>query len=125
MGRPAFPPTPKIDGKTRDYKEEPQRTRRRAAYPNHGETLMDALRNTFQQAIMPDPNGPPRLADRFEVEVLDDGQIRWNLWHAGHRIYSATVDRGQIPAVMQATGQLANTTAIAREEGIDDAQTDE
>jgi len=86
---------------------------------------MDALRNTFQQAIMPDPNGPPRLADRFEVEVLDDGQIRWNLWHAGHRIYSATVDRGQIPAVMQATGQLANTTAIAREEGIDDAQTDE
>jgi len=86
---------------------------------------MDAPRNTFQRAIMPDPSKPPRLVDRFEIEVLDDGQIRWILWHKGQRIYSATVDRDQIPAMMQATGQLANTTAIAREEGIDHAPTDE
>lgn len=61
---------------------------------------------------------PPRLVDRIEIEVTEAGQFRWLLWHAGQRIYTTAVDRDDLPKMLTASGQLLNTTALARREGI-------
>lgn len=77
----------------------------------------DATNRTFQDAILP-PSGPPRLVDRIEIEVAENGHFRWLLWHAGQRIYTTAVDHGDLPKLMQATAQLLKTTALARREGL-------
>jgi hypothetical protein len=35
------------------------------------------------------PDGPGALDGAFEIEILDDGRCRWNLFSGCRRIYSA------------------------------------
>ncbi len=85
---------------------------------------MRSSASTFRDALMP-ASGPPRLVDRLEIEVTDAGHFRWLLWHRGQRIYTTAVDRDELPGMLQASGQLLKTTALARQEGLDDGTPNE
>lgn len=63
--------------------------------------------STLEKALFDDA-GNPRQISRIEIEPLESGSCRWNLFSDGHRIYSAVAPRSQVPAMLEATAVIVS-----------------
>lgn len=63
--------------------------------------------STLENALFDDV-GNPRQISKVEIELLDSGSCRWNLFSDGNRIYSAVAPKSQIPAMLEATSLIVS-----------------
>ena len=60
------------------------------------------------EAALDPPEGAVDVT-KIEFEVLDNGTPRWTLWNYERRLYSATLDRDELVAALQASAVLLRT----------------
>lgn len=62
---------------------------------------------TLRNALM--PGGEPADVSKVEIEILDDGRCRWNLFSGCRRIYSAVARPADQPALIESTRIIVET----------------